>query len=118
MFTLDIYFFRKKLVLINLYPVFPEKNCCNFSYKHFFIKCENYACIQAIIIVIFHFNNPFSSKPTVVSVKISESSDLRSPYHRLGNRKNLTLLLEKFFKTLKQMIITFWFSYNFPKWGK
>ena len=55
-------------------------------------------------------NNPFSIKPTVVWVKIFEkkkisSSSLRSSYNRLPNRKKLNLPLEKYFKTLKDMII-------------
>ena len=55
-------------------------------------------------------NNPFSIKPTVVWVKIFEkkkisSSSLRSSYNRLPNRKKLVLPLEKYFKTLKDMII-------------
>ena len=45
-----------------------------------------------------------------VCVKISEKenikfSSLRSRYNRLANRKKLILPLEKFFKTLKNMII-------------
>ena len=55
-------------------------------------------------------NNPFIIKPTVARVKISEkkninSSSLKSPYHRLANRKKFILPLEKYFKTLKGMII-------------
>ena len=55
-------------------------------------------------------NNPFSIKPTVVWVKISEKKNisffgLRSRYNRLANRKKLILPLEKYFKTLKDMII-------------
>ena len=54
-------------------------------------------------------NNPFSIKPTVVWVKISEKKNisffgLRSRYNRLANRKKLILPLEKYFKTLKDMI--------------
>ena len=54
--------------------------------------------------------NPFSIKPTVVWVKISEKknisfSGLRSRYNRLANRKKLILPLKKYFKTLKDMII-------------
>ena len=54
-------------------------------------------------------NNPFSIKPTVVWIKVSEKniyrSSFRSRYHRLANRKKLILPLEKYFKTLKNMII-------------
>ena len=55
-------------------------------------------------------NNPFSINPTVVWVKIFEKknisfSGLRSCYNRLANRKKLILPLEKYFKTLKDMII-------------
>ena len=54
-------------------------------------------------------NNPFSIKPTVVSVKVSEKKNisffsLRSRFNRLANRKKLILSLEKYFKTLKDMI--------------
>ena len=54
-------------------------------------------------------NNPFSIKPTVVWVKISEKKNisffvLRSRYNRLANRKKLILPLEKYFKTLKDVI--------------
>ena len=54
-------------------------------------------------------NNPFSIKPTVLWVKISEKknisfSSLRSRYSRLANRKKLILPLEKYFKTLKETI--------------
>ena len=33
-FILDIYFSRKKMLLTNLDAIFPEKICCNFSYKN------------------------------------------------------------------------------------
>ena len=71
-----------------------------------------------MIVCIFHeLGNKANSchKPTffvgiVVWVKISEKSinfsDLRSCYHRLANRKKLILSLEKYFKTLKDMIIS------------
>ena len=54
-------------------------------------------------------NNPFSLKPTVVWVKISEKENisffvLRSSYNRQANSKKLILPLEKYFKTLKDMI--------------
>ena len=54
-------------------------------------------------------NNPFSIEPTVVLVKVSEKKNisffgLRSRYNRLANRKKLILPLEKYFKTLKDMI--------------
>ena len=49
---------------------------------------------------------------TVVWTEISEKkkkninfSSLRSSYHRLANRKKLILPLEKYFKTLNDMII-------------
>ena len=55
-------------------------------------------------------DNPFSIKPTLVWVKIFEKknisfSGLNSRYNRLANRKKLVLPLEKYFKTLKDMII-------------
>ena len=55
-------------------------------------------------------NNPFSIKPTVVWVKIFEKknisfSGLRSRYNRLADGTKLILPLEKYFKTLKDMII-------------
>ena len=54
-------------------------------------------------------NNPFSIKPTVVWVKISEKKyisffGLISRYSRLANRKKLILPLERYFKILKDMI--------------
>ena len=54
-------------------------------------------------------NSPFSIKPTVLWVKISEKknisfSGLRSCYNMLANRKKLVLLLEKYFRILKDMI--------------
>ena len=36
LFILDIYFSHKKLALINLNAIFPEKIWCNFSYKKLF----------------------------------------------------------------------------------
>ena len=55
-------------------------------------------------------NNPFSIKPAVTDgqdfwKKNINFSGLKSPYHRLVNRKKLILSLEKYFKTLKDMII-------------
>ena len=55
-------------------------------------------------------NNPFSIKSTFVQIKISGKKNicffgLRSCWHRLANRKKLILPLEKYFKTLKDMII-------------
>ena len=55
-------------------------------------------------------NNPFSIKPTVVWVKIFEKKNIsffsrRSCYNRLANRKKLILSLEKYFETVKEMII-------------
>ena len=35
-FILDIHFSHKKLVLITLNAIYPEKICCNFSYKKLF----------------------------------------------------------------------------------
>ena len=55
--------------------------------------------------------NVFSIKPCVGGqVEISEKntiyfSSLRSCYHKLANRKNLILPLEKYFRTLNDMII-------------
>ena len=91
------------------------------------LKCENHACIRIMIILyipltskkckfqpkisIFPGNkNPFFIKPTVVWVKIFETkninfSGLRSSYNRLTNRIKLMLPVEKYFKTLKDMII-------------
>ena len=72
-------------------------------------------------------NNPFSIKPTIVWVKISEKKNisffgLRSRYNRLANRKKLSLLLEKYFKTLKDMIsgtelFTIWGNYGVKLWA-
>ena len=59
-------------------------------------------------------NNPFSIKYSIVWVKISEKkktkknitfSGLGSHYNRLANCKKLILPLEKYFKTLKDMVI-------------
>ena len=55
-------------------------------------------------------NNPFFIKPTAVWVKIFEKknisfSGLRFRYNMLANRKKLNFPLEKYFKTLKDMII-------------
>ena len=57
-------------------------------------------------------NNPFYIKPYCCvgqQVEISEKktffSSFRSRYHRLTNRKKLILPLEKYFKTLNDMII-------------
>ena len=60
-----------------------------------------------------HFSweyNPFSIKPAVTDgqdfwKKNVSFSGLKSPYHRLVNRKKFILSLEKYFKTLKDMII-------------
>ena len=68
-------------------------------------KCE----FQPQTSVFPETNNPFSIKPTVVSVEISEKENisffvLRSCYNRQANSKKLILSLEKYFKTLKDMI--------------
>ena len=94
--------------------------------QKFILKCGNYPCVRIMIILYIPLtsknckfqpqnsifpenNNPFSLKPTVVWVKISEkknisSFDLRSHYNRLANKKKLILPLEKYLKTLKDMI--------------
>ena len=55
-------------------------------------------------------SNPFSIKPTVIWVKIFEKknisfSGLISCYNRLASRKKLILPLEKYFQTLKVMVV-------------
>ena len=58
-----------------------------------------------------HFYIPLISKhkAAVVGVKTSEKSfnisGLKSPYHRLANKKKLILPLRKYSKTLKDMSI-------------
>ena len=78
----------------------------NFVYSINFQKMQ----IPATNVYFTENNNPFSLKPTDVWVKISEKKNilffgLRSRYNRLANRKKLILPLEKYFKTLKDMII-------------
>ena len=68
-------------------------------------KCKS----QPQTSIFLENNSPFSIKLTVVRVKISEKKSisffgLRSCCNRLGNRKKLIFPLEKYFKTLKDMI--------------
>ena len=80
-------------------------DCDHFVYSITSKKCK----FQPQTSIFPGNNNSFSIKPTAVWIKISEKkyvsfSGLRSHYSRLANGKKLTLLLEKYFKTLKDMI--------------
>ena len=112
------YFSREKLVLINLN--FSRENLLQLQLLKFILKCGNYRCTGAMIRCIsinfkigqfFLSENktPFSIKATAVRVKISDTKinffGLQSPYHRLANRKKLILPIEKYFKTLKGIIM-------------
>ena len=89
-FMLDIYFSLKKLVLTKTNAIFPEKICCNFSYK-IYSKVSEWCIHPDYDYLYIHLtstsgklqpktnifpgnNNPFSIKPTVVWVKISEKN--------------------------------------------
>ena len=84
--------------------------------------------IRQIPCTIFPGNrNPFFIKPTFAWVKIFEKNNsfpcLKSLYYKLANRKKLILPLEKYFKTLREILIgtvdTFFTHLHFfTKWAK
>ena len=106
-FILDIYFSRKKLLLINLNVIFPEKIYCIFSYilltsnkGKFQPQTKSFLGIANLFLLsLLLCGSRFLKKQ-----KISFSG-LRSPYNRLANTKKLILSLEKYFKLLKDTII-------------
>ena len=110
-FILDIYFSRKKLVLINLNAVIKIyskmwESCMHPDYDHF------------VYSINFQKNANSSHKPIflleittlfLLSLLLCGSRFLKkknfSRYNRLANREKLILSLEKYFRTLKDMII-------------
>ena len=86
MFILDIYFSRKKLVLLNLTAIFPEKFAVTSVINIY--SSGNYSCTWIMIICIFD--------------KIINLFSLRSRYRRTASRKKLILPLGHYIKTLKE----------------
>ena len=108
MFILDIYFSCKKLVLINLNAIFPEKLAITPVINIY--SSGNSSCTWIKIICIFDdLPNKVNSslKPTFFlsrknPKKIINLFSLRPCYRRLANRKKLILLLGNYIKTLKE----------------
>ena len=104
----SLYFSRKKLVLINLNAIFPEKFAVTPVINIY--SSGNYSCTWIKIICIFNYlPNKVNCilKPTFFlnrknPKKIINLFSLRSRYRRLANRKKFILPLGNYIKTLKE----------------
>ena len=107
-------FFQRKFTETSVVKIYIKmwKLWVHLDYDHLYIQLTSKLGKFLSQTNIFQGNsNPFSIKPTVARVKISEKciiiSGLKFPYHRLANRKKLILPLEEYFKTLKDIFESF-----------